>query len=388
MAVPATRPTPVFVLGLQHSGTTWLASILAQHSRAAAVRSDRRGVHESILFSHFAPAYGELDDDANFERFATDFTTCDYYRLSGVTRRWFRDARPRTYAEALRGLMEEVARLQGGADVWVEKSPDHTLLAEELAAAFPDARFVGITRQARAAIASRLWSGGRRPPPYPQRLRLLLELSGQRSAERWLKRFCRAREACFLTSYERLLADPQEEARRICGFLGIPYEPEMLEPPFQPNTSFVSADQRRRALSIPDSLVLAAAQAGLRVVPAAAWRSVIVSHRARVAARGGIVFPEWCWRGRDADRLILGMIDSLVEDPELRHAARAGEFTRFAELCDARFAAKAVDPRNPGRRFFERAFADPQVRRDLADAVGREAYRRLRGAPAPSATRS
>lgn len=379
VAAPATRrPTPVFVLGLQHSGTTWLASILAQHSRVAAVVSaEQRGIHESILFSHFAPAYGDLNDDANFERFATDFTSSGFYLLSGADPSWLWDLRPRSYAEALRALMEEVARRRGGADLWIEKSPDHTLLAEELAEAFPDARFVGITRRPQTAIASRMWGGGRRPPPYPARLRVLLALSAWRTGERWLKRFSRDRDRCFLTTYERLVADPEAETRQICEFLGIAYEPAMLEPTFRANTSFESTDQRHRALSVPDKAVLATAGAAMWLVPSALWRKVVMWRRARVAARGGIVFPDWPWHRRDSDRLIFEILDSLTEDAELREGARSGEFSSFAPLCNDKFAAKALDPRNQSREFFERAFADPEVRRDLTDAVGREVYRRI-----------
>jgi hypothetical protein len=354
-----------------------LASVLAQHSRVAAVLSDERGIHESILFSHFAPAYGDLEDDANFQRFATDFTSSDYYQLSGVEPGWFSEVRPRSYAEALRALMEEVARRRGGADLWVEKSPDHTLLAEELATAFPDARFVGIARRSQAAIASRLWAGGQRPPAYPARLRVLLRLSAWRTGERWLKRFSSNGDTCFLTTYERLVADPEAETRRICTFLGIEHEPAMLEPSFRANTSFDSTDRRRRALSLPDKLVLAAAGAALRLVPSAAWRSMVMRHQARLAARHGIVFPEWCWRRRDADSLIFGIIDALTEDAELRDAARSDQFESFAELCNDKFVAKALDSRYQGREFFERAFADPEVRRDLAAAVGREVHQRL-----------
>src|SRR5919108_3944767 len=83
------RPTPVFVLGLERSGTTWLANILASHPQAVAVQSeDHFGVHESIFFSHFAPAYGDLNEEHNFRRFATDFTASDYYLLSGLPADW------------------------------------------------------------------------------------------------------------------------------------------------------------------------------------------------------------------------------------------------------------------------------------------------------------
>ena len=96
-------PIPVFVLGLQRSGTTWLASLLGGHPKVACVESaDHFGIHESIFFSHFAREYGDLADDANFERFARDFGDSDYYLLSGVEERWLAERRPRSYTEAPR----------------------------------------------------------------------------------------------------------------------------------------------------------------------------------------------------------------------------------------------------------------------------------------------
>ena len=81
---PEESPMPLFVLGAQRSGTTWTANLLAAHPQVAAVQSDDHfGIHESIFFSHFARAFGDLDDDANFDRFVAQFVTSDYYVLSG-----------------------------------------------------------------------------------------------------------------------------------------------------------------------------------------------------------------------------------------------------------------------------------------------------------------
>lgn len=295
----APHPTPVFVLGVQRSGTTWLANILAQHSRAVAVQSaDHYGIHESIFFSHFARAYGDLNNEADFRRFAADFTSSDYYVLSGLEPEWLSEIRPRSYPAAFRAMMDEFAR-RAGADLWVEKSPAHTLLAEQLAADFPDARFVAVLRETRAIVASQLWLPGRRPPAYPARLRRLIGLSLHCAQQRWLRRFCKRNDACFLTTYERLARDTEGETRRICAFLGIDYEATMLELPWRRNTSFGAAERRRRALQLPDRLVVAVANAALHLLPA----SVVGSLIARRRARRGVIWPDWCWRRRDAGLL-------------------------------------------------------------------------------------
>jgi type I restriction enzyme R subunit len=77
------------------------------------------------------------------------------------------------------------------------------------------------------------------------------------------------------------------------------------------------------------------------------------------------------------DEVIHRIADSLADDAELREAAEANPFANFALLFNQKFEEKAVDARNQSWEFFERTFGDPNVRRDLADAVGREVYRRL-----------
>jgi hypothetical protein len=303
MATPVTpRPTPVFVLGLQRSGTTWLANVFAQHSRAVAVQSaDHFGIFESIFFSHFAAAYGDLNDEANFRRFARSFGTSEYYLLSGLDPGWLTNLKVRSYPEIFRAMMEEVARRRGGADFWVEKSPDHTPLADELAATFPDARFICIVRQPQSATASILWL--RRPPQSSSaRVCALLALSLFRAQQRLLTHFCRRhQDRCFLTQYEDFVADSEGETRRACKFLGIDYEPAMLDLPWQRNTSFHSID-RRHALRLSDRIIIAAAGTLLNLAPLCLLRAILAWHRTRRRKRqGGIVFPKWTWRSREAE---------------------------------------------------------------------------------------
>jgi hypothetical protein len=91
---------------------------------------------------------------------------------------------------------------------------------------------------------------------------------------RWLRRFCRYQEACFLTTYEDLAADPAGETERICDFVGIEFTPAMLDLPWRRNTSFRSVP--RRSLNMFDRLFVAAAMAALRLVP---LRALLASPR-------------------------------------------------------------------------------------------------------------
>lgn len=291
-----TRPTPIFVLGLQRSGTTWLANVLANHPRIVAVQSeDHFGVHESIFFSHFARAYPDLDDESVFQAFAEAFTESDYYLLTGIEKEWLCKRRPRDHAEAFRALMDEMASRDGVAEAWVEKTPQHSLLAEELASAFPDARFVAILREPRAVIASHLGLLGDKPLSRRARMLELARLCLSCSLhERFLKRFCRDHPQALLTRYEALIAEPAAETERICSFIGAEFTPAMLELPWSRNTSF-RAD--RPDPSSVDRLFVGTMLAALRAVPLRALRSWV----ARRQARQPVEWPSWCWRRRDSE---------------------------------------------------------------------------------------
>lgn len=295
----ATDPTPVFVLGLQRSGTTWLANILANHPQVVAVQSaDHFGVHESIFFSHFARAYGDLRQERDFRRFAEDFTNSDYYLLTGLEPEWLVRRRPFSYPEAFRCVMEEMARRRGGAPVWLEKSPSHTLLAPQLAEAFPDARFVGIIRQASAVVASQLRLAARVPVYHPAHLRAVIGRSIAHSVhQRSLERFVRdQRGRCMLTSYEALGADPGREISRVCYFLGLEFTAQMLDLPWDRNTSYRGGSNSPGSRDVLDRALVTTATAGLRLVPL----SLLRARAARQQERAGIKWPPWCWRRRDA----------------------------------------------------------------------------------------
>lgn len=292
-------PAPIFVLGVQRSGTTWMANLLAEHSEVTAVQSaDHFGIHESIFFSHFARAYGDLGEPENFERFAREFTASDYYLLTGLEPEWLWTLGPRSYAATFRALMDEMTRRRGSGRYWIEKSPHHTVLADELHAAFPDAYFVCITRRTNDTVRSYLASAWTDPPRYPGRLLILIRLTF--TCERYrrhLDRFGDRCESVWATTYEALKTDTATRLQHLCAFLDLPWEPSMMEPRFAKNSSFSSRNERRRRdLGVIDRVVIRLATAAFSVLPLR-WIDRIAGLR---ESRRGVVWPDWCWRRRDA----------------------------------------------------------------------------------------
>lgn len=110
----------------------------------------------------------------------------------------------------------------GFKDVWIIEF--FALLAE----AFPTARFIVIMRDPRGVIASMLGSGEK---DRTQLAHTLSFLRHWRKCAAFAHKFSRQplfRGRLYIVNYEALVAAPEAEARRMCGFLAVEFKPEML----------------------------------------------------------------------------------------------------------------------------------------------------------------
>lgn len=111
-----------------------------------------------------------------------------------------------------------------------EKTPWHTVFVHQIRRVAPDARFLGVTRDAPATVASTLGREGFR------RVDTLT-----RCIARWIylnEELLRVRESLpenrfLLVRFEDLVRDPAAVMKDVCEFLGTPLEPPMLRPTSQ-----------------------------------------------------------------------------------------------------------------------------------------------------------
>jgi hypothetical protein len=117
-----------------------------------------------------------------------------------------------------RVLQRELAA--SGKRLLVNKTPNDVFIADRIRECWPDARFIFLLRHPGAIARSRQ---ALRPQDSPER-------NAQTVA-----RYCSAVEAARRTyggitiRYEELAADPEATTRRLCQFLGVPWEPRMLD---------------------------------------------------------------------------------------------------------------------------------------------------------------
>ena len=194
---------PAFLVGFPRSGTTLLDQILSSHPGIVVLE-------EKDTLQDFLQEF--ITSDVGLERLAaTDFAALEPYRRKYWTR----------VAEALP---------QRDPDkLFVDKLPLNTLCMPLIVRLFPAARFVFAVRDPRDVVLSCFM----RAFGLNEAMRNFLTLSG--TAELYAEVMqigirCRQRldSQVHVVRYESLVDDLESEARRLCGFLKLDWDPAML----------------------------------------------------------------------------------------------------------------------------------------------------------------
>lgn len=285
--------TPIFILGLQRSGTTWVANMLAGCGEVAAVTAEEhRGVHESVYFSHFARAFGRFSDPVARARFRDAFAASDYFLLTGLDRGFLDGAIGQSvnYSGVFRMVMDEFARRKG-CTAWLEKSPHHSMLADSIADRFADARFICVTRDSRSLIASRLAAYGRTPAKGLRRAADIIRGTlSNRLYRRMLRGFVAERRNAVLIRYEDCVNDPVATRSLLVRFLSLTVDPARLDSAYAPNSSHAGRDGTRSLSRLDHAMILLGEVLGV-LLPLSVLRRI---ERSRRTSRGAD-WPDWVW---------------------------------------------------------------------------------------------
>jgi hypothetical protein len=292
-------PTPLFLLSLPRSGSTLLQRILAAHPEVATAAEPwvllpplyaRRTVGVRAEYSHrdLAMAVTGLVE-------AMPGGEADYHRAVAA------------FAAAVYGALST-----DGTRYFLDKTPRYHLVCEELAAAFPTARFLLLWRDPLAVVASMVetWHRGKW---YLHDHRIDL-FEG-------VDRLCRlaGRDDIDLhaVDYEALVSDPERVAADICGWLGLEPSAGLLAGAAAVGTT-AADDDVPGAGAVPrlGDRVGTTAYDGVSTEPLEKWRTTLASPVRR----------SWCRRWIDwigPERLEL-----MGYDPEELHRRLRGLGTR------------------------------------------------------------
>ncbi|MCF7983819.1 MAG: sulfotransferase [Thiohalocapsa sp.] len=212
---------PVFLVGMNGSGTTMLLDSLGRHPDLFGFMRETRLLPHAI---RQVRALGDLSDD---ERFAQAWRLLQRIPAFEVVygegpppipdnwRQFPRDA------GAVADAFFRFFATSAGKTRWCEKSPQNVQHIELLASVFPAAKFVHVIRDGRACAASfhRRW--GRNPQMTVYRWKHAVA-EGRRQGEALGERY-------FEVRYEALTSDPDHWMRGICEFLDIAFDPCVLD---------------------------------------------------------------------------------------------------------------------------------------------------------------
>ncbi len=213
-----TEWNPVYVAGLERSGTSLMYALLTSHPNIALTR-------RTNMWTHFYDQYGDLSEPENFENCLA--AMMKYKRLVKLEpdpeqlRLDFWKGTP-SYGR-LFGLLEAQYAERIGKPRWGDKSLNTERYAAAIFEAFPAAKILHIIRDPRDRYASSLtrWKKTRGGV-------------GAGTA-RWLSSVGLAKQnreqypnSYLIIRYETLATRPEETLRKITNFIGEEYSPEML----------------------------------------------------------------------------------------------------------------------------------------------------------------
>jgi Sulfotransferase family len=216
-AIPGHEGPPApFVVGVTRSGTTLLRMMLDAHPQLTIPPE-----------THFVPDLIEAsrEEHASPERL---------HEVVVGNRRWgdfhldpdellerFEAIAPLNAGDAVRAFFDLYAKGQGKPR-WGDKTPIYINRMMLIERALPEARFIHLIRDGRDAALSRAKRVLKQPTPM------------RKVAERWRNRIIRAREQgprlghYLELRYEDVVLDTEATLRRICEYIDLPWDDEML----------------------------------------------------------------------------------------------------------------------------------------------------------------
>ncbi|MEW9534082.1 sulfotransferase [Microbispora sp. NPDC049125] len=183
---------PVFVLSPVRSGSTLLRVMLNSHSRIHAP-------HE-----------------LHIRRIAVSLTTEPVRQAMDAL-----GHSPSDIEHVLWDRMLHRELVASGKDIIVDKTPSNVFAHRRISTCWPDARFIFLMRHP-ASIAGSWHEADPQERPMEEAVRHTLQYM------RYLQEARRRYDGLDLR-YEALVDDPEGEMRRVCTYLGIGYEPGMIE---------------------------------------------------------------------------------------------------------------------------------------------------------------
>lgn len=250
--------SPIFVVGYMHSGTTLLHHILSANASVCAATDETR-------YFAYLPLLTTLYPDLNDDGVLSDLIAMlvdqiehgDPNRLRTAPKR-FRPAgtslsdadlaailetasQERTYGAVFRIVFDYLTQ-RAGKMRWLEKTPQHVFLIDDILHSVPNALFIEIVRDPRDILASK--------KKRKQTIRTASYFQGEQKRVQILERVydpfwetlewrmalragqlarLKHPDKVYSIRYEDLVAEPDSTISGVCDFLDMEFTPDMLD---------------------------------------------------------------------------------------------------------------------------------------------------------------
>ncbi|MGK0173698.1 MAG: hypothetical protein ACI9AT_000058 [Ulvibacter sp.] len=212
--------TPVFVVGVDRSGTTLLNMMLDSHPDMFITYEQRTIINFYEKLSY----YGDLTVEENSIRLINDILNDANVKLNFPTATLanFNVKECNSFAHIIKSLYSVVLK-NNNKLIWGDKDPIYTEHIETLHEIFPDAKFIHLVRDGRdvaLSLMTKTWG----PNTFSSAIKFWEK--NVQITRRLLKMLDSAQT--IELKYEYLVQSPEENLQQLCSFLQLEYSEKML----------------------------------------------------------------------------------------------------------------------------------------------------------------
>lgn len=219
----------LFLVGCPRSGTTLLQSLLAAHSQVISFPESH--FYNTMTTTRFGWRQLGLASPRTRAKFSDFLKSIGYPEMQrylpslAISRR--------QYSRAFIAALDAVARQQN-KQVWLEKTPRHLHYIDDISVLVPKCKFIHLIRNGEDVVASLYEVVNQYPGRWPS----IPVGDGpgciDRCVDRWVQSIRLSRAYVgepnhAIVCYERLVEASDEVIKELCGFIGVPFEAQMME---------------------------------------------------------------------------------------------------------------------------------------------------------------
>lgn len=257
---------PVFIIGFSRTGSTLLQHILNNHSPVGIVPEMHiywpRKLHVDFATT-VQSQIGNLADDAKVDELielmyskkliGTFWQVIDKANIDVDDLKKHILASDRSVGGIVDALLNSLGKTYK-KKIMGAKFPVHFTCADRLLEWYPECRIIHTVRDPRAIFTSQYYKRKKKNRGVLKNIAIgvlqFIHVTGSFRRVGKMHARMRSRENYYVHKYEDMVSDPETSLKKLCVFLEIPFNEEMLHPNIFYNTSF---EQKRLASGIRQS---------------------------------------------------------------------------------------------------------------------------------------